>query len=251
MPPPPNPQVSAGAPPSVAPPPAPQSVCGSAQTPPSVTPPAPPQAGEEQANKQNAGEARNVLPPKLGSEWQKVWDEEYKEFYYWNVSTDETTWEEPVAGGDAGTTASQDSKAKAMTPGCYLCVKHWQPIQGKIEGGIAVLHGDRIQVTWTDDCENGWAYGNVVGEPQKEGYFPQQCVGTPKRSPFNFVVGQAYTVAEHFKGPAGQGGYMSVAPGDVVIVLHQDKDANAWVYGRPGGSCEEAGGWLPEAVLAV
>merc|ERR1719263_2321701 len=100
----------------------------------------------------------------------------------------------------------------------------------EIESAIALLHGDRVRVIWTDGEEDGWAYGEVCGEPKKNGYFPQQCIAAPKRPPHQLVVGQAYKVCERYEEPVGQGGHMSVAPGEVVTVLHQDNASGAWVY---------------------
>eukprot|EP00746_Dinoflagellata_sp_MGD_P090574 gnl/MRDRNA2_/MRDRNA2_35783_c0_seq2.p1 gnl/MRDRNA2_/MRDRNA2_35783_c0~~gnl/MRDRNA2_/MRDRNA2_35783_c0_seq2.p1 ORF type:complete len:116 (+),score=14.14 gnl/MRDRNA2_/MRDRNA2_35783_c0_seq2:95-442(+) len=115
---------------------------------------------------------------------------------------------------------------------------------------MTVLQGDRLQVTWTDGCSDGWAYGICIGDTTKKGYFPQRCVAVPKRPPRNFIVGLTYEISDHFQAPNWQSGYLCVAPGDNIIVLHQDQDANLWVYAKRGEDATESG-WLPEAVIAV
>lgn len=146
----------------------------------------------------------------------------------------------------AGMILSQVPSSKI--PDEYICVKHWQPVK-EIASAMTLLHGERLQVTWIDGCYNGWAYGTSVDDASKKGYFPQHCVAVPKRPPSNFAVGQTYTVSDHFQAPTWQSGYLCVAPGDHVIVMHQDRDANIWVYARRSGDSEEFG-WLPEAVIA-
>lgn len=133
-------------------------------------------------------------------------------------------------------------------PDEYLCVKHWEPVK-EIESGLTILHGDRLLVTWTDGCKDGWAYGTLVGDDTKEGYFPQQCLRVLKRSPCNLVLGRKYMVCDHFEAPTGALGYLNVYPEDLVTVLHQDPDANPWIYAKKC-DCDEYG-WLPEAMIAV
>lgn len=163
-----------------------------------------------------------------------------------------------VSSGDISSDApslQQDLGDAEMTKGIigkipdeYLCVKHWEPSED-IEQGLTLVHGDRIQVIWTDDCKEGWAYGYHVRDATQQGYFPQQSLAVPKRHPLNFVVGQVYKVSDHFEAPAWQGGYLNVAPGDVIIVLHQDPGNKCWMYARKEGDFDEAG-WLPEACIA-
>jgi hypothetical protein len=170
----------------------------------------------------------------LDTKWCPMWSDTHQKYYYWDATTGETTWQKPVEDSDQ-----------------FLCVEHWQP-RADVSGAIALLHGDRLRVTWKESCEDrsGWAYGTVLGDCDKAGYFPQNHLAVPARSVCNFVVGQAYAVSERFDSPIGQGGYLSVIPGDVIIVLHQDPASNLWIFAKRGGSFSESG-WLPEAVIKV
>eukprot|EP00746_Dinoflagellata_sp_MGD_P151287 gnl/MRDRNA2_/MRDRNA2_82922_c0_seq1.p1 gnl/MRDRNA2_/MRDRNA2_82922_c0~~gnl/MRDRNA2_/MRDRNA2_82922_c0_seq1.p1 ORF type:complete len:759 (+),score=196.34 gnl/MRDRNA2_/MRDRNA2_82922_c0_seq1:124-2400(+) len=187
---------------------------------------------EEQLSLQAPAGSENVIC--LGTKWCPMWSQTFEKYYYWDLTTGETSWQKPEEDCDQ-----------------MLCVQHWEPLP-EIAGALTLMHGDRLQVTWNDDCEDrlGWAYGSVVGEPDRTGYFPRKCLVVPRRSACNFVVGKTYVVSEHFEAPSGQGGYLSVAPGDIIIVLYQDPASNLWVYAKRGGSSEK-GGWLPEAVITV
>lgn len=221
------------------------------KTPPSGPAPAGPQDVKTKAEKQRAAVSQlATVCINIDAEWQKIWSAEHLAYYYWHVRTDTTTWKNPLEeGGLNGAEVIENQSHMEKKPSHYLCVKHWEPIT-EVESAMALIHGERVELTWTDGTEDGWAYGMVSGE-KKQGYFPRECIAMPKRLPCNFILGEAYKVSEHFEGPARQGGYMSVAPGDIVTVLHQDKDASTWVYaGRHNGSAEEVG-WLPEAVLSM
>jgi hypothetical protein len=205
---------------------------------PIAPPPGVPQAAEQEANTQEAEST-------VGSEWRPLWSRMYHAFYYWHVSTGETTWDQPAENGDSRVLQNWGPIGKI--PDEYICVKHWQPKE-EIESGLTLLQGDRLRVTWTDDCQDGWAYGTSIIDATKEGYFPQQCIALPKRAPCDFVVGQTYAVSDHFQAP--QGGYLSVAPQDIIVVLHQATNDKLWVYATIDGGCNECG-WIPEAVIAV
>mmetsp|Transcript_18174 Transcript_18174/g.33415 ORF Transcript_18174/g.33415 Transcript_18174/m.33415 type:complete len:581 (-) Transcript_18174:114-1856(-) len=129
--------------------------------------------------------------------------------------------------------------------GHYLCTQHWWPPEG-IETCMRLFHGEHVTVTWTDGKDNGWAYGHILGDRNQEGYFPQQVLAQVRRAPRRRKVGAACCVAEPFEAPEGVGGYLTVAPGDILKVLYPMEKPCVWAYVESGLKA----GWVPEAILS-
>lgn len=220
-------------------------------------------------------------PPRLPANWQALWSEQHQLYYFWHVPTNETTWEAPsldaAVVGSSRLPSIPDSKAASneafilgqhAAPGherqkacfsddedveeiiCngdghYFCTQHWWPPDG-IETCMRLFHGEHVTVTWTDGKDNGWAYGHILGDNKQEGYFPQQVLAQVRRAPRRRKVGAACCVAEPFEAPEGVGGYLTVAPGDILKVLYPMEKPCVWAYVESGLKA----GWVPEAILS-
>jgi len=150
----------------------------------------------------------------------------------------------------AARAAEEAKRVPQKRLGAYICAQHWRPRLG-IPGCIRVFHGERVKVTWTDGQEEGWAYGTVLDEPSKEGYFPQAILKEFKYHPRGRRAGERCTAMERFDAPEEVGGYASVAPGDTVKVLHPTAEPYVWVYVErisSHGLAPEVG-WVPECIL--
>lgn len=131
----------------------------------------------------------------------------------------------------------------------FLCMQHWRP-RADLQACVRLFHGERVEVTWMDGQEGGWAFGNYLEDPSKEGYFPQFILQPSKRTPCPRHVGEICHVTEHFLAPEEVAGYVSVEQGDVVRVLHPSQDPYVWAYVERTGALPERG-WVPECVLAA
>lgn len=211
-------------------------------------------------------------PPRLPQNWQAIWCEEQRLYYYWHTPTNHTTWEAPEL--DAGTLEAaraavlrarmsqvapakddgndSDSEVRPLEVGCYVCTQHWRPQPGD-ENCLRVFHGERLVVTWADGKVGSWAYGHVAGDESQAGYFPQAVLATGQRTPRQRAVGKACAVAERFLAPEEVAGYLSVVPGDILRMLHPTEPKCAWAYVERDGATEALGerevGWVPKVVL--
>lgn len=136
----------------------------------------------------------------------------------------------------------------ACREGHYMCTQHWWPPEGQ-DHAMRLFHGEHVTVSWTDGKESGWAYGHIIDDSSHEGYFPQAVLKEVKRSPRRRGVGEACSVIEGFEAPAGVAGYLTVAPGDVLKVLHPMEAPCVWVYVELMTISGAEVGWVPEAVL--
>lgn len=132
--------------------------------------------------------------------------------------------------------------------GHYMCTQHWWPPEG-VDTCMRLFHGEHVMVTYTDGKESGWAYGHIIDNSSHEGYFPQAVLKEVKRPPRRRGVGEACSVAERFEAPPGVAGYLTVAPGDVLKVLHPMEAPCVWIYVQLMTVAGPEEGWVPEAVL--
>lgn len=119
---------------------------------------------------------------------------------------------------------------------------------------IRLFHGERVMVTWVDGKEHGWAYGHVVDDVAKEGYFPQDLLAEVVRQPQNHQADKVCGVLERFEAPEEVAGYLSIDRGDVLKVLHPIDAPYVWAYvERVSGPdrilVQQERGWVPEAIL--
>lgn len=218
----------------------------------------------------------------LPDNWEAVWSPTDNLYYFWNTITGQTQWEIPDSPSkvaevfsDSSSKAAEvfsDSPSKAAEvlapqhdltsalsqagtfknlPAVYLCSRTWEP-DAAFPSAMRILHGERLRVSWTDSERDGWAYGSILGEDEKEGYFPQQMLTLATREPQALVVGRRYFVGEHFQGPPDDGGYLTVAPQSLIEVVHQESDVGTWCYAKlidldGSGACSY--GWIPESIL--
>lgn len=139
---------------------------------------------------------------------------------------------------------SEEEQIALSDDGHYLCTQHWWPPDGH-DICMRLFHGEHVTVTWTDGKDGGWAYGHIFGDIKQEGYFPQGVLAEVRRTPRRRKVGAACRVAEPFEAPEGVGGYLTVAPGDVLKVLYPMEAPCVWAYVESGLKA----GWVPEAIL--
>lgn len=155
------------------------------------------------------------------------------------------------AAEDAKRRHAEEGSAQALREGHYVCSRHWRPRPG-VDVCIRLFHGERVMVTWVDGKEHGWAYGHVVDDTAKEGYFPQDLLVEVVQQPQSHQAGEACGVLERFEAPEEVAGYLSVDRGDVLKVLHPIDAPYVWAYvervtGDRLGRQER--GWVPEAML--
>lgn len=153
---------------------------------------------------------------------------------------------------DEGPPLHRDFVKRILDKGHYICTRHWRPKPG-LEACMRLWHGERVSVTWVDGQARGWAYGFVIDCPSTEGYFPQEVLEEVKHVPRYHGVGDQCGVAEIFEPPAEVGGYLSVAPGDVLKVLYPCDVPHVWAFVErvvaPVWSPHPEMGWVPESIL--
>jgi len=225
-------------------------------------------------------------PPRLPQNWQAIWCDQQQQYYFWNTVTSQTTWTAPeldegtleaaraavlrarssqvssclpVKPQEPGTSKEVSygwNRFQAIDAGSYVCTQHWRPQPG-VESCLRVFHGERLVVTWVDGNAGGWAYGHVAGDKAQAGYFPQAVLAAGECAPRLLAAGETSVVAERFMAPEEVGGYLSVAPGDVLRALHNADPPGAWAYmerevptepGSKVGGMREVG-WVPTVVL--
>eukprot|EP00933_Yihiella_yeosuensis_P002108 TRINITY_DN10348_c0_g1_i1.p1 TRINITY_DN10348_c0_g1~~TRINITY_DN10348_c0_g1_i1.p1 ORF type:complete len:518 (-),score=129.06 TRINITY_DN10348_c0_g1_i1:118-1671(-) len=147
--------------------------------------------------------------------------------------------------------AAQEALAQRCCRGRNICRRHWQPCLSGLESCIRLIQGDVVNVTWIDD-QNGWAFGNLVDDPGKQGYFPQAVVNEFSQPSRTYSAGQVVRASEPYEAPPDIGGYLSLEEGDELKVLHAVIDPAVWAFverrcplGGPSMS-----GWVPACSLA-
>jgi len=136
-----------------------------------------------------------------------------------------------------------------LEEGQYLCTRPWRPREDLPEC-LRLFHGERLEVSWSETQEEGWAFGCILEEPSREGYFPQSALRPAPRPPAPHALGDLCSVNELFAEPEGVTGYLAVSLGDSVRVLHPPSEPFVWVYvERLGSRSKREVGWVPECVL--
>lgn len=132
----------------------------------------------------------------------------------------------------------------------FTCSRHWRP-KAEFAGCIRLLHGDCVCVTWTDGKAEGWAFGRVLDDQSREGYFPRAVIRELKHRELRpRALGERLSVLERFDTPEAVGGYVFVQPGDTLRLLYPMEEPYVWAYvereGLPGVSER---GWVPTIVI--
>mmetsp|Transcript_115957 Transcript_115957/g.368798 ORF Transcript_115957/g.368798 Transcript_115957/m.368798 type:complete len:749 (-) Transcript_115957:96-2342(-) len=135
-----------------------------------------------------------------------------------------------------------------------ICVRHWRPLPN-VQNTMRLLQGERVSVSWTDSDAAGWAWGSTFDDVAKEGYFPQAVLEPVTREPRVRSMNETCGISTRFEAPHEIGGYLSVAVGDTVQLLHPMEKPYSWAYAKRVSEGGEFGqddldvGWVPEAVL--
>lgn len=147
--------------------------------------------------------------------------------------------------------ARRQAEERRLRPGLYTCHGHWKPTHmAEMQSCLsALLQGDQVCVEWSEGEVDGWAFGYSLENKGIQGYFPRQLVSTCKRQPQKRREGQRSVAAAPFKSPPGWGGFLSLEPGDELLVLHDTPDPHAWVFVARLDTAEVAEGWVPESAL--
>ena len=162
--------------------------------------------------------------------------------------------EQARAEADAAARAAEKERQMKDSLGQRVCTRNWQPLpQPDIQDRcLRLFHGECVEVTWTDDQDEGWAHGYALDDRSKEGYFPQMILAPLKRRPRQHSVGERCTPNQPFQPPPDIGGYLVVEPGDPLKVLHPLEPPFVWAYvGRLGKDevTTVKAGWVPECIL--
>lgn len=204
------------------------------------------------------------LPP----DWEFAYDKQGHDWYYWHKPSGVTQWEVPpgavslsteghLTGSDSNTVEVEESNALSDTAsaggisstdarlqaGEYVCIKHWQQ-----EGCLALVHGERVQVQWSDSNSVGWAYGHRVVDPDKKGYFARAVLKPAPPSPQLLSQGLLITACHAFEAPKETNGYLSLEEGEEVEVLHTARYPCVWVFVSKGRN-RASSGWVPVCLL--
>jgi len=157
---------------------------------------------------------------------------------------------------DASPTGQAESISGATTIGMpegqYCCCRHWRP-RDDLPECLRLIQGERMEVSWSEPSEDGWAYGFALEDSAHPGYFPQAVLRAPMRQPVPRIVGEHISVANTFAEPEHISGYLPVTAGEIVRVLHPTQDPHVWVFVErvvPGPHGRREAGWIPEDLLS-
>lgn len=164
----------------------------------------------------------------------------------------------PTVGGPPNARASSELEPAVQAarselriqPGEYMCTRHWKA-SGEISSCLKLVHGERLQISWAELDPAGWAYGAPVSEPEKWGYIPQAILMPAPPALKRVASGQCFRILVLFEAPTDIGGYVSLRPGDEVVVEAAVEEPCVWAYVSVVGTPTKAQGWAPLAVLDV
>lgn len=174
-------------------------------------------------------------PPRLPPDWLAVWNEEGAAYYYWHTPTNHVQWDPPAIAE-------------------CVCTELWRPLPNE-QNTMQLLQGERVKVFWMEEDPDGWAWGHTLEDPTKYAYFPLAVLETMRREAKPRKAGEVCAATERFDAPQEIGGYLSVAAGDRVRLLHPIERPYVWAYAQrisDGESSHDGSpniGWLPEVVL--
>lgn len=134
-------------------------------------------------------------------------------------------------------------------PAEFIINQNWRP---RDEGCIRLMKGERVSVRWMDDSLEGWVYGHPIDDEVKLGYFPRAVLQEVKHIPRQRDVGELCGIQDFFQAPQELRGYLNVAQGDLIKVLHPLDEPFVWAYVevvKSSKASSEERGWLPECAL--
>jgi len=156
------------------------------------------------------------------------------------------------AAAERAARAREKEKQRLGGMGHRVCTRHWHPRPSAADTCIRLFQGERVQVTWIAEEEEGWAYGHAVDDQSKEGYFPQSILAQLSRKPQQHAVGERVLPCQRFQAPEEVGGYLTVNSSDTLQILHPLEPPYVWAYvGRMGkdDTTPVEAGWVPECIL--